>query len=127
MARLQQYYRATVVPKLQEELGIDPARHQVLRRLPARLVISHYQVTPFVSLVDPHVPIVPDPGEVAYAFEVPLAHLATPGTQTAAEREIFGEPRTFYAWEWQGEVIWGATGRIIADLLRALGADHVDP
>lgn len=113
--------------ELQEELSIAPEQHNPLCRLKSRCVISYYYVTPFVSLIDPAATIVPDPGEVAYAFGVPLAHLAQPGTETGVEREMFGELRTFYAWEHGGETIWGATGRIIADFLLKLGATHLEP
>jgi len=113
--------------ELAEELSIQPHQHCPLCRLRSRCVISHYYVTPFVSLIDPAAQIIPDPGEVAYAFEVPLAHLATPGTQTEVTREMFGAERVFYAWEHGGETIWGATGRIIADFLLTLGATHVQP
>ena len=112
--------------ELDEELSIPETQHQVLCRLPARLVISNYKVTPFVSLIYPNTQIIADPGEVAYAFEVPLSFLATPGKEVSVEREIFGEKRTFYAWEHEGETIWGATGRIIADFLIAAGASHFD-
>ncbi len=115
----------TAQRELTEELSIAPPQHEVLCRLSPRLVISYYEVTPFVSLVEPSVVLCPDPGEVAYAFEVPLAHFMTVGTETAMARGVFGEMRWFYAWQWHGERIWGATGRFMADMIRALGAEHV--
>ena len=117
----------TAKRELHEELSIAPDQHSPLCRLKSRCVISYYYVTPFVSLIDPAATIVPDPGEVAYAFEVPLAYLAQPGTEVRVEREMFGELRTFYAWKHSGETIWGATGRIIADFLLKLGASHLEP
>ncbi len=116
---------ATAQREMTEELGIAPPQHQVLCRLSPRLVISYYEVTPFVSLIEPSAALRPDPGEVAYAFEVPLAHFMTAGTETAMARDVFGEMRWLYAWQWQGERIWGATGRFMADVIRALGAEHV--
>ena len=110
--------------ELAEELGL---RARPLCRLPARKVISHYYVTPFVSLVDPAARIIADPGEVAYAFEVPLAFLGDPANAAGRKVDVFGEAHTFYSWEYQGETIWGATGRMVADLLGNLGATHLDP
>ena len=118
---------ATAQRELAEELSIGHTQHRPLCRLSARAVISHYFVTPFVSLIDSQAQIIPDPGEVAYAFEVPLAYLMDPQTVKEGQREIFGIARTFYTWTYEGEVIWGATGRIIADLLIALGAKHLKP
>lgn len=118
---------ATATRELDEELAIAPAQHRPLRRLPGRMVISHYFVTPFVSHIDPAAQVVPEAGEVAYAFEVPLAYLADPANAQEVERDIFGEPRTFYAWDYEGETIWGATGRIVGDFLYALGATHIRP
>lgn len=117
----------TAERELQEELGIDPKRHDVLCRLAPRLVVSYYEVTPFVSVIDSSAEIYPDPAEVQYAFEVPLDHFMVSGTETATDREIFGKRRIFYAWEWKDEVVWGATGRFVADFIRALGASHVEP
>lgn len=110
--------------ELAEELGITATP---LCRLPARKVISHYFVTPFVAQVDPAAQIIAEPGEVAYAFEVPLAFLADPSTPFARQIDVFGESRTFYTWEYEGETIWGATGRMVADLLEILGAGHIEP
>lgn len=118
---------ATAKRELAEELAITPDQHEPLCRVRARKVISNYFVTPFVSLIDANAQIVVEPGEVAYAFEVPLAHLVRPGNEMAVEREVFGKPRTFYAWEYGGESIWGATGRMIADVLIALGSTHLKP
>ena len=90
-----------------------------------RKVISHYFVTPFVARVDPLAKIIPEAGEVAYAFEVPLSILADPKRAEKREADVFGMPTTFYAWDHEGETIWGATGRMVADLLRLLGAEHL--
>lgn len=116
----------TAQRELDEELSIAPDQHRPLLRLPPRLVISHYQVTPFVSLVNPDANIIAEPGEVAYTFEVPLEFLMDPSAATSARRDIFGETRVFYAWDYAGETIWGATGRIIADFLIAIGARHLE-
>ena len=117
----------TAQRELAEELAIVPDQHRPLCRLPARKVISHYVVTPFVSQIKPEAQIIAEAGEVAYAFEVPLAFLAEPQHAVPRKAEVFGERRTFYAWEYEGETIWGATGRMVADLLSLLGADHIEP
>ena len=118
---------ATACRELQEELSVSPDQHRPLCRLVPRPVISRHHVTPFVSLIDPAATIVPDPNEVAYAFEVPLAHLAQVGTETTATREMFGGIHTSYTWEHDRETIWGVTGRIVADFLLKLGAQHLEP
>ena len=117
---------ATACRELEEELGIPPPQHRPLCRLPARLVISYFQITPFVSLIAPEAQIQPDPGEVAYVFEVPLAHFTSPKTLRTTQGDVFGQPCVFYNWEYGGETIWGATGRILADFLRLLGVGHLE-
>ena len=117
----------TAQRELAEELGIGTHQHSPLCRLPARKVISHYFVTPFAARIDAAAEIIPEAGEVAYVFEVPLAFLLKPENAEPRQVEVFGASTTFYSWTYEQETILGATGRMLADLLQHLGADHLQP
>jgi 8-oxo-dGTP pyrophosphatase MutT (NUDIX family) len=102
----------TALREAQEEIGLDPARVDVLGRLDDRVTGTGFTITPFVGwLLDPFTPV-PNPAEVARAFAVPL--------RTFREEPSGTPPRRGYAAS--GEWIWGATaaiGRSLASLLEA--------
>ena len=107
----------------EEELGIPPAGVDLLGALPlVRTRVSGYAVTPWVGVVGagPAAGIVAEPGEVAAILEVPLALLADPAARRE-QRYIRGASLTVVpAFDVAGMTIWGATARIIDDLLEAI-------
>ncbi len=104
----------------QEELGIEPATVEVLGRLPERVSIAGYLVTPYVARWrEPH-DVVPDPSEVADVFEVPLPHLVE---RTRWRFRTLDTPRGRFRhipyFDSDHHVVWGLTGIIVGDFLRA--------
>jgi 8-oxo-dGTP pyrophosphatase MutT (NUDIX family) len=116
---------ATALRESAEEVGLPPAKIEVLGTLPLLLTGTGFAVTPVVGLVMPPFTLMPDPFEVAEVFEVPLAFLMDPARH---ERRIVATPlgeRTFYAIPYRGErlfFIWGATAAILRNLYRFLRA-----
>lgn len=108
----------------EEELAIPRARVRSLGALDDVWVVTGYRLTPFVGRVPGDVCIEPNEAEVARAFTVPLAELADPTkTKTKVVRmERAGRVLDVPFFEHSGEVIWGATGRALQNLLEvALG------
>ena len=93
-----------------------------------RLLVSASLIMPLVATVPARPHVVASPAEVERVFDVPLRDLADP--------EIFHEERwsfpghpvpgssdgSFPVWffEVEGELIWGATARMIHELLRVV-------
>ena len=122
---------AAALRESDEEVGLEPGSVELLGRLPLlRRVSSPVVIAPFVGSLRATPELRPN-GEVEEILFVPLACLLEPG---ACWEEIWrrpdgllgGELRVpFFAHrsELEGDVIWGATARILVDLLvRITGA-----
>jgi 8-oxo-dGTP pyrophosphatase MutT (NUDIX family) len=110
---------ATAVRETEEELGIAPRDVQLLGALTPLTTITDFFVEPFVGAIPyPHV-LKPAEAEIAEVIEVPLVSLLDPKaleTKLLPGRE---EPTLFY--HYGDHVIWGATARMLRELLDALG------
>ena len=101
-----------------EELGLARDHVDVLGTLDdVHTSVSNYVITPVVGHL-PRVPaLVPDPLEVARPVIVPLADLVKPGVEGIEWREWRGTQRKIYYYPVAGGRIWGATARILHNLL----------
>lgn len=113
---------ATALREAQEELGLDPARIELLGTLP--LVFagpSNFVVTPFVGWLGEGPPeLTPSPAEVAEVIEAPLAALADPTIYHTEIWQRFGQPHLLHFYDFGPYRIWGATGRMLRSLLDLL-------
>jgi 8-oxo-dGTP pyrophosphatase MutT (NUDIX family) len=109
-----------------EEVGIDPATVEVVGHLhPIVTLASRSLITPVVGVLAARPTLVPAPAEVERAFDVALGDLLAPGVfhEERWRRPERPSPRSadgsFPLWffEIAGEMIWGATGRLLVDLL----------
>ncbi len=77
--------------------------------------MTGYAIYPFVGLIEPGFRWVPQEREVAQVLELPLeAVRAGYGRRRLVRR---GMPFRTDAYETDGHLVWGATARIVADLL----------
>jgi 8-oxo-dGTP pyrophosphatase MutT (NUDIX family) len=112
--------RATALRELEEELGIPPARIEIVARLDdVRVVNGSALVTPFVGLIEPPLDARLDGGETAELHLVPLRAVTAPGAvrrgiERFADREI-----ETWLFDYPGLHVWGATGRMLASFVRA--------
>jgi 8-oxo-dGTP pyrophosphatase MutT (NUDIX family) len=113
---------ATALRESHEELGLAPADVTPLGLLDDQITPSRFVITPVVALVRAGAPpFRPNPGEVAEAFDVPVGVLRDParcvlqGTRTL-------QGLTFELWAYRppGHEIWGATARVLHELLPLL-------
>jgi 8-oxo-dGTP pyrophosphatase MutT (NUDIX family) len=118
----------TALREAEEEIGLAPARVEVLGRLPDYITRTGFRVTPVIGLVAPPLALKPDPSEVADVFEVPLAFLLDPRNHRRETRELNGREVGFYAMPYPSEAgeryIWGATAGMIVNLYRYLAPDE---
>ncbi|HEY1435061.1 MAG TPA: CoA pyrophosphatase [Thermoanaerobaculia bacterium] len=109
---------ATAVRETEEELGIPAETVRLIAPLTALTTVTDFYVEPFVGAIPfPH-ELKPAEAEIAEVIEAPLAAFLDPKaleTKVLPERD---EPTLFYHY---GEhVIWGATARMLKELLDAL-------
>ncbi len=115
---------ATALRETEEELGIPRAEAAPLGRLDDVPVVTGFKIAPFVARIPAGFAYRPSTSEVARVFEAPLAALVDPArTRFRFERmERRGRQHVVPFFELDDEIIWGATGRILLQLLEvALG------
>lgn len=100
-----------------EEIALDPSLVTPVGLLhPAMPFSSRVPITPVVATLGSRPAVVANPAEVARVFDVGLADLAR-----AYSEERWTEPGrgTFpmYLFEVATETVWGATARVLVDLL----------
>ena len=111
---------AAALREAEEEIGLPPARVEVIGLADVYRTITGFEVTPVVGILPPDLALSPHPGEVAAMFEVPLRHLLDPAHQLVRSVEWRGRERSYYEIEWEGRRIWGATAAMIVNLSRRL-------
>ena len=106
--------------EMREEIGISPNAVEVLGRLDPRPTYTGFLVSPFVGfLPEWPLPLLPEPGEVAGVLHVPMRRLLDPALLATHELQPGRRVDFFHV---DDEVIWGATARIVRELLElALG------
>lgn len=87
-------------------------------------VATQFIITPWVGLVRGPVAWKPDGREIERVIEVPYARLADPASLRVEQGRRGGVWREMYYWDLEGgDVIWGATARILKHYLDLLAGD----
>lgn len=111
----------TALRETEEELGVNPASLTVWGRLePEYIVASHYAVAPFVGYTPRRPDFQAAPAEVAEVIDVPLAHLLNPATVVEEDWDFQGLVRRVCYYQHGAHKIWGATARILNQLVALL-------
>jgi 8-oxo-dGTP pyrophosphatase MutT (NUDIX family) len=113
---------ATALREAQEEIGLDPAVVEMGDALPATSTfVTGYRIHPFVGHI-PHpreLDLKPNPAEVETVLTFSLEVLRESYEIRRLVRR--GVPLHTPTYEIEGHLIWGATARILGDLLEQLG------
>ncbi len=105
-----------------EEIGLGKEHVEPLGYLDGYRTGTGFHITPVVALVRPNFSLTLHEGEVAEAFEVPLAFLMSPGNHQQHAREWRGRHRQFWAIPYGERYIWGATAGMLKNLHERLYA-----
>lgn len=108
---------ATALREAHEEIALPPSHVACLGRLSDVTSRHGICVTPFVGLIPPGLPLVPDHNELDTIFEVPLTwFLEDRRSHTDVIRH--GE-RTYYvpSYAYANHVIWGLSAMMLVELL----------
>ncbi len=113
--------RHTALREAHEEIGLDPSAVEVIGALqPTPTIATGYAVYPFVGLIEPGLEWTLSAREVDAVLELSLADLrAGYGRQRMLRR---GVPFRTDVYVVDGTLIWGATARMLGDLLGRLDA-----
>ena len=107
---------ATALRETHEEIGLPPDAVELLGALqPTPTFVTNYAIYPFVGLIEPGFAWVLARAEVGQVIELSLESLRRNHAQRRLVRR--GLPFRTDTYEVDGHLIWGATARIVADLL----------
>jgi 8-oxo-dGTP pyrophosphatase MutT (NUDIX family) len=108
----------TALRETHEEIGVHPDHIDILGELDHIKTISGFHVTPYVGwmLRYPYEWVFSH-SEVAYLLEVPIEHLLDPENFVPDRRVIDGAEVIMPSYRWGDDLIWGATGRMVSNLL----------
>jgi 8-oxo-dGTP pyrophosphatase MutT (NUDIX family) len=107
---------STALRESHEEIGLPPDAVELLGALqPTPTFVTSYAIYPFVGLIEPGFAWVLQEREVAQVLELPLDAVRAGYSRRRLVRR--GMPFRTDTYEAGGHLIWGATARIVADLL----------
>lgn len=109
---------ATALRETREEIGLVEDFIEVVGLLDDYETGTGFRVTPVVSFVSEGFTLALDSFEVADAFEVPLDYLFDPANHQRRSRQFNGRQRSYYVFEYQDRVVWGATAGMLMNLYR---------
>jgi len=109
----------TALREAEEEIGLDQSAVDLLGTLaPVSTFVTGYVIYPHVGLIEP-IPWKPSPNEVELVLELPLhALVAGYANRPMTRRGFTFETDTYVVGD---HLIWGATARILGDLLGRVG------
>ena len=103
-----------------EEIGVPVHQISPIGLLDPLMTITGFRVLPVVAMIDRDYLAVPDPGEVAEVFEVPLAFLVDPANLGHHHVEFGGRRRRVLEFRYPAQRIWGVTASILWNLRKRL-------
>lgn len=118
----------TALREAREEIGLAPADATVIGRLDELITVSQYRVTPIVARIPFPYAFVPSEDEIDAIFGVPLRWLADRSNLEVRHREpiVPGPKIPVYYWHYGEYTIWGATARMLLNLLDVAGLGRGD-
>ncbi|HZR10683.1 MAG TPA: CoA pyrophosphatase [Myxococcales bacterium] len=117
--------RAAALREAREEVGLREEHVDVLGTIDdCPTFVTGYVITPVVGVVDPlaftaagRYPWEPSPAEIAALHELPLSGFFDPKNLRVEMREREGVEFELYWYTVEGQVVWGATARILNQLI----------
>lgn len=118
----------TALREAHEEIGLDPAGVEVVGELDHLSTFSsRAAIAPFVGVAPGRPALAPNTSEVEHILHVPLAELLLPGVFREERWRLPSADRPIYFFELVGDTIWGATARMLRQLLAiATGVESRD-
>jgi 8-oxo-dGTP pyrophosphatase MutT (NUDIX family) len=112
----------TALREAEEEIGLKPQHVAVLGQLDELLTVTQYRITPIVGVIPWPYPFVLSTVELSEVFGAPLRWLADAANLETQYRDPIapGRPVPVYYFRYEGHTIWGATARMLLNLLEVV-------
>jgi 8-oxo-dGTP pyrophosphatase MutT (NUDIX family) len=111
----------TALRETYEEIGVRPDEVEVVAQLDQVRTVTDFLVTPYVGLLPRETVFRTNPHEVDQLVVVPLSKVLDRERYRSTEINWNGLTFQQPALRHEGEIIWGATGRMLLNLLEVLG------
>ncbi len=115
--------RATALRETEEEIALSAGDVHLYGALVRMPTVTGYEVTTFVGEFDQPYDLEPNPREIETLFVAPLARLADPSCHRMETRSWAGMDFDLHFYDYDGHVIWGATGFMLHLLLEVAGGE----
>lgn len=110
---------AAALREASEEIGLDPADVEILGQLsPLATLSKNSHITPFVGSMARRPVLHPNPDEVEHAFDIALVELLDEAVYREERWDLLtGADRPMHFFHLPDDIVWGATARILYELL----------
>ena len=110
----------TALRETHEEIGVHPSKVDVWGRLNQTWTVTKFSVAPFVGAIPYPCEFRINPDEVERLIIVPLAHLLNPANVSPDEYPWKDRIYKNVKYNYQDDIIWGATARLVNNLTALL-------
>lgn len=108
----------TALREAHEEVGLDPTRPVVVGELQhLSTIVSRSYIVPVVATLDERLELSPQTMEADRVMWVPIAEFTRLGTYHRERWGLAPLDRALHFFHLDDETVWGATGRMLVDLL----------
>jgi 8-oxo-dGTP pyrophosphatase MutT (NUDIX family) len=107
----------TALREAHEEIGLSPDVVSIIGQLPNYEIISGYQVTPIIALIESPQCYKKDSNEVDEIFQVPLQYFLQPENHSSINFYRNGSYHNVHFCPYKNYNIWGATAAMLKDLV----------
>ncbi|MGI0073150.1 MAG: NUDIX hydrolase [Nitrosotalea sp.] len=113
----------TAIRETREEIGIDISRNQITGQLkPVTTLNSGFTISPFITIQDKISLLAPN-SEIESILEIPLIPLLK--TMNDDKDPTHKSIQEMYTFTFQNHLIWGASARILKQILAILSAHGI--
>lgn len=108
----------TALREAHEEIGLDPTRPKIVGELEhLSTIVSKSYIVPVVATLDERIELSPQTMEADRVMWTPIADLTRPGTYHRERWGLAPLDRPLHFFHLDDETVWGATARMLVDLL----------
>lgn len=116
----------TAIRETHEEIGADPAKISVIGTLtPLFIPVSNMLVTPVIGWMKDRPVFIHKVNEVVFIFEADLKKLLDPSIVKTKPMKIRSKIIEVKYFDYQGNVIWGATAMMLHELLTIIKVSNI--
>ncbi len=110
--------RDTALRESWEEIGLKVKDAEVVGELDdTPTTTSGFKIAPFVAFIPYPYEFTPSPYEISKIFSVPISALLHRARKKKERYTFGGKAYVGYSYEYQGRLIWGATAKLVQQLI----------